>query len=91
MNPRLGLLYALLAAAAYALMSWLVHWNPKNFPVEQMTLVRGVITVLGVLPYCWRDLPAYWRKGASALYTRAFLGAVGLFLYYFTLQGTVSG
>lgn len=91
MNPRLGLLYALIAAASYALMSWLIHWNPRGFSVEQMTFVRGIVTILGVAPFCWRDLGTYARPGALSLWVRAFLGAVGLFLYYFTLQGTVSG
>jgi drug/metabolite transporter (DMT)-like permease len=91
MNPRLGLAHALLAALSYAIMSWLVHWNPRFFPVEQMTLVRGVVTVLGTLPFCWRHLGKYASPGALSLWTRAFLGAVGLFLYYYTLQGTVAG
>jgi drug/metabolite transporter (DMT)-like permease len=91
MSTRLGLAHALLAALSYALMSWLVHWNPRDFPVGQMTFVRGIITVLGTLPFCWRQLGLYRLPGASSLWARAFLGAVGLFLYYYTLQGTVSG
>jgi len=73
------------------MMSYLIHWNPRGFPVEQMTLVRGIITVLGVLPFCYYDLWKYFRPDASALWIRAFTGAVGLFLYYYTLQGTVAG
>lgn len=91
MNPRLGLVHALLASASYALMSWLVHWNPWHFPVEQMTLVRGAVTALGTLPLCWRELGKYAQPGAFSLWARAFLGAVGIFIYYYTLQGTVSG
>src|SRR5262249_38725484 len=91
MNPRLGLVYALFAAASYAVMSFLVHWNPHAYSVEEMTLVRGVITVLGVLPFCWRDLGKFLRRDSFTLWLRGFLGAVGLFLYYYTLQGTVSG
>ncbi|MGZ3739209.1 MAG: DMT family transporter [Bdellovibrionota bacterium] len=90
MNPKLGLTYALFAAASYAIMSYLVHWNPFGFSVPEMTLVRGLVTVAGVLPFCWRDLGLYFRKDASLLWLRGLLGAAGLFLYYYTLQGTVS-
>lgn len=91
MNPALGLAYSLLAAASYAAMSFLVHWNPHGYSVPEMTVVRGLITVFGVLPFCWRELPLFFAKGGLTLWTRGVLGAVGLFLYYFTLQGTVSG
>jgi drug/metabolite transporter (DMT)-like permease len=90
-NARLGLTAALVAAASYGLMSYLVHWNPKQFPVEQMTVVRGLITMVGVLPFCWRDLWKYFQPDSLMLWLRAFTGATGLFLYYYTLQGTVSG
>jgi drug/metabolite transporter (DMT)-like permease len=90
MNPRLGLAWGLLAAISYGLMSYLVHWNPQKFPVEQMTFVRGIIMVAGMLPFCYRDLPKYFGRGGSMLWVRAFSGATGLFLYYYTLQGTVS-
>lgn len=90
MNPRLGLLWALLAAASYGLMSYLVHWNPQNFPVGQMTFVRGLITMAGVLPFCYLELHKYFLRDAAMLWVRAVSGCVGLFLYYFTLQGTVS-
>lgn len=91
MNPQLGLVYALLAAASYGLMSYLVHWNPKHFSVEQMTLIRGLITMLGVLPFCFRDLGKYFERKNLLLWLRAIAGATGLFLYYYTLQGTVAG
>jgi drug/metabolite transporter (DMT)-like permease/transcription elongation GreA/GreB family factor len=89
-STRLGLLWALLSAASFGLMSYLVHWNPQKFPVEQMAFLRGLITMAGVLPFCWRELPKYFRGDALMLWVRAFSGCTGLFLYYFTLQGTVS-
>ncbi len=85
------MVYALLAAASYGLMSYLVHWNPKNFPVEQMTLIRALITMAGVLPFCYGELWKYFQRDSLMLWIRAGSGATGLFLYYYTLQGTVAG
>lgn len=90
MNPSLGSFYAILAAASYGLMSYLVHANPHGFPVEQMSFVRGLVTFLVLLPFCRRDLGRYFAPGAGALWLRAVTGAVGVLLYFYTLQGTVS-
>lgn len=90
MSARLGLLWAVLSAASFGLMSYLVHWNPQKFPVEQMAFLRGLITMAGVLPFCWRELHKYFRSDSLMLWVRAFSGCAGLFLYYYTLQGTVS-
>lgn len=90
MNPRAALLWGVLSAASFGLMSFLVHWNPQKLPVEQLAFVRGLITMAGVLPWCWRDLDKYFGRDASMLWVRAVSGATGLFLYYYTLQGTVS-
>jgi drug/metabolite transporter (DMT)-like permease len=89
-SARAGLLWGILSAASFGLMSYLVHWNPQKLPVEQLALVRGLITMAGVLPWCWRDLDKYLGRESSMLWVRAFSGATGLFLYYYTLQGTVS-
>ncbi len=90
MSARLGLLWALLSAASFGLMSYLVHWNPQKFPVEQMAFLRGLITMAGVLPFCYLELPKYFGRDSAMLWLRAFSGCTGLFLYYYTLQGTVS-
>jgi len=71
-------------------MSYLVHWNPQKFPVEQMSFIRGLLTMAGVLPFCFRELHHYFRADSLMLWIRAFSGCAGLFLYYYTLQGTVS-
>lgn len=83
-------LWGVLSAASFGLMSYLVHWNPQKLPVEQLALVRGLITMAGVLPWCWRDLYKYFGRDALMLWVRGISGATGLFLYYYTLQGTVS-
>lgn len=90
MSTRAAFLWGVLSAASFGLMSYLVHWNPQKLPVEQLAFVRGLITMAGVLPWCWRDLEKYFRADSSMLWVRAFSGATGLFLYYYTLQGTVS-
>ncbi len=90
MSRSLGLLWALLSAASFGLMSYLVHWNPNKLPVEQLAFVRGLVTMAGVLPFCWKELPKYFRGDSAMLWVRAFSGCTGLFLYYYTLQGTAS-
>lgn len=90
MSAGKGLLWGVFSAASFGLMSYLVHWNPRSHPVEQLAFVRGVITMAGVLPFCWRELDIYFRQDAAMLWLRAIAGSTGLFLYYHTLQGTVS-
>ena len=90
MSPRAAFLWGVLSAASFGLMSYLVHWNPQRLPVEQLAFVRGLVTMAGVLPWCRRDLGRYFGRDASMLWVRAVSGAAGLFLYYYTLQGTVS-
>lgn len=88
--PSAGLSYALLSAATYGLMSFLVHWNPHQHPVEQMLFLRGMLTIVVLLPFCARDIGKYFGRDSLSLWVRAVAGAGGVFCYFYALQGTAS-
>ena len=90
MNPSLGILYALSSAASYGLMSFLLHWNPQQFPPEQLIFIRSLFSFACLLPFCWDGTPRFFRKDSKLLWIRSFAGAGGLLCYYYALQGTIS-
>jgi drug/metabolite transporter (DMT)-like permease len=85
-----GLGYALFSAATYGLMSFLVHWNPSDHPVEQLIFLRGMISILLLLPFCYRELGKYFGPSCLSLWVRALAGSGGVICYFYTLQGTTS-
>jgi drug/metabolite transporter (DMT)-like permease len=90
MNNSKGVFFALLAAASYGLMSFLVHRNPGGHPVEQLIFLRGILTLLVLLPFCYQDLHFYFRKSGFSLWVRSLAGAGGVVCYFHALQGTTS-
>ena len=86
----IGYFYAFLGATLYAGMSFLVHWNPGQYPPEQLVFVRVIFSCLVLLPFCYRELPRYFHKDSFFLWLRSTSGAVGVILYFYTLQGTSS-
>lgn len=85
-----GLFHALFSAATYGLMSFLVHLNPSGHPVEQLIFLRGMVSILLLFPFCYRDLGKYAGRGSLSLWVRAFAGTGGVICYFYTLQGTAS-
>lgn len=90
MNTSLGLFYALLSAASYGLMSFLVHWNPQHFPPEQLVFIRSIISFGILLPFCQHELHRYFKRDSKFLWIRSVCGAAGLVCYYYALQGTTA-
>ena len=86
-----GLFYALTSAAAYGLMSFLVHLNPSTHPVEQLIFLRGLLSFLVLVPFVYREIPVYFRANSASLWIRSFSGAAGVLCYFYALQGTSSG
>lgn len=90
MNTSLGVFYALSAAASYGIMSYLVHWNPSVLPPGEMIFFRGVLTLLILVPFHFRDVSKYFQRNSKFLWIRSVTGAVGVLCYFYILQGTVS-
>lgn len=90
MNTKLGVIYAILSAASYGLMSYLVHWNPSTLPPGQMIFIRSLITLLVLVPFHYKDVHKYFLSDSKFLWIRSFTGAIGVFCYFYILQGTVS-
>jgi drug/metabolite transporter (DMT)-like permease len=90
MNSSKGILFGLLAAASYAVMSFLVHLNPQKHPVEQMIFLRGLLSFLVLLPFCYNELHHYFSKAGVSLWVRSLAGAGGVVCYFYALQGTTS-
>ncbi len=90
MNSSKGVVFGLLAAASYAVMSFLVHLNPEKHPVEQMIFLRGMLSFLVLLPLCHRELHHYFTKAGVSLWIRSLAGAGGVVCYFYALQGTTS-
>ncbi len=79
-----------MAAASYGLMSFFVNRNPSEHPVEQLIFLRGMLTLLVLLPFCYQDLPLYLKKSGLSLWIRSLAGAGGVVCYFHALQGTSS-
>lgn len=71
-------------------MSFLLHWNPRAFPPEQLIFVRSAISLGCLLPLCRGEVHKYFRRDSKFLWIRSLAGAAALLCYYYTLQGTVS-
>jgi drug/metabolite transporter (DMT)-like permease len=69
-------------------MSHLIHWNPHQHPPAQLLFLRSLLSALCLLPFCWRQMAAYGKKGSFTLWSRAVAGTGSVLFYYETLQGT---
>ena len=90
MKSSPGIFFGLLASASYAVMSFLVHLNPSQYPVGQMIFFRGVLSFFILLPFCYRDLSQYVSRDGHSLWIRSLAGAGGVICYFTSLQGTSS-
>lgn len=90
MLSSIGFLYGILSALSYGVMSFLVHWNPNHVPSDELAFLRGIVSFFLLLPFCYFEIPSYFRSGSLSLWMRSITGALGLLCYYYVLQGTVS-
>lgn len=90
MNTKLGVFLAMISAASYGLMSYLVHWNPSVNPPAQMLFIRSLLSLAILVPFTYREIPKYFERDSKFLWIRSLTGAVGALCYFYTLQGTVS-
>lgn len=86
-----GMFFAISSAASYGLMSFLVHLNPSQHPVEQLIFLRGFLSLLALQYFLGDGWKHYFRKSGLTLWIRSLAGAGGIMCYFYTLQGTSSG
>lgn len=89
-NSQIGYLYGIVAACSYGVMSFLVHYNPAKFLPEQLVFQRGIFCIFALLPFCYRELSAYFRKDSGMLWIRCIAGSLAVLFYFYALQGTAS-
>lgn len=85
-----GLLIALLSAASYGGMSFLVSYASGNFTATELVFVRSVFATLVLLPLVWREVPVLFRRESLSLWVRAITGTCGVIFYFLSLQGTTA-
>ncbi|NUM89477.1 MAG: EamA family transporter, partial [Bdellovibrionales bacterium] len=84
----MGLGIALLSAASYGAMSFLVSLSSGDFPATQLVFVRSLFATVVLLPLVGREAAVLLRRESASLWIRAVTGTAGVIFYFLSLQGT---
>lgn len=82
----IGLAYGILSALLMVLLGYLVHWNPRSFPTEELIFIRCTFSFLILLPFCFLDLKKYFSANSKFLWMRTIFGSFGLFFLFHILR-----
>lgn len=82
---------AILSAASFATMAFLVHIGRHKYPPHELNLARAAINLTILFPFVWRSIPSILTKEAFPIWSRSIAGALSVLCYYWTLQNTSTG
>ncbi len=80
-----GICMGLASAICFGLMSLIVR-IAQQFPTSQLMFARGVIGVLLLSPFVFRDIPKLIHSNSAVLWLRFGAGAVASFSMFYNIQ-----
>lgn len=83
-----GVLYALLSAAAFAVMGYFAKHLSREVPSSEVVFYRGILGAAFLLPWCWNTFHHFRDPAAKFLILRGLAGAASALCYFETMART---
>jgi drug/metabolite transporter (DMT)-like permease len=87
----IGVAAGVISAAAYGLMSYVVHSYGGKLPSTEIIFFRSIFALLVLGPFAFRDRRALVSKRSNLLWLRSLLGAISILSFTWNLQHTSIG